>query len=767
MLRRMQRTERRRIWTLPIPLSVAMTLVAAVPGCNKVEEAIGKAEETINEAAEGGEAEAETEEEEVVEVEVTAEEATAEELPPAAVVEVEAPAATPLTELNGLLELLPGEKIEPEGKLSMVMIARDASVLFDYADSVEKLAGPALERMAKASADNAAINSDIKDAQLAYEMGRGEMTKVLSTLKGSGIDFTKGAMMWEVGGEAYLVYNSSNPDALKAVGEAFGENMGDSVCKGAEGHDGYYVCADNQGALDNYKPGGADSATALRGQMESHLAGVDLEKVNVLGYAEKGWISLATPPGLSVLTVALPDDPDIAEFKRIFKPGKPKTLRSVQPGAGFVWANMDIQGVAAAEGGLNGAPPPVADAMKQLTGEMLLAGHYAPPAVSLQFGVTDTNAFAPIMDMAKEAEAQVPKTLPEVPGSEVKYEIVDVPVGGTPAKAVHIGLSKVPEADVLATYTGLTLDGWAFPANETFTIAVGASAEGVGHLAEKTGDGPDDKLKAYLPPALVEAADKGEVSFIMHMPVDALQGPQTKQLIDAALKNTKEVSPELVEGFLAMAAPLSSGTAWTTHGGNGVQVHVAMQGIGHHADDEGKAALDAVAKAVAGEDTAPLWAGLAEQYPDSGRLASYKARAGQTEAALVASGVGAALATAVLTVPMAAGERNEKIAEELDVEEGAADKATEESKADPEEKKKIKKKKKKKKKPKPKPDPKPDPQPDPKPDPQPDPKPDPKPDDKSDEKKPPVPIPPKPDDDKDKKEVKRLDKKKLIPPKPN
>lgn len=752
----MQRTERRRFWTVPIPLTVALAL-AAGPGCSKVEEALGKAEEAIKDKTGEGE---EAEEEEVVEQ--TAEEQVAEELPAAAIVEVEAPSATPLTQLDGLLELLPAEQVAPAGKMKMMMIARDAGVIFDYAEAAEKLAGPGLERMATASANNPEINGDVKEMQLAYEMGRGEVNKVMGTLKGSGIDFSKGVMLWEVGGQSYLVYNGENGNALKAIGQAFGEDMASSVCQPVDGHAGYHVCADKQAALDAYTPGGAEGAKALREAMNTHLGGVDLDKANVVGYAEKGWLSLATPPGLMVLTVALPDDADTKEFKAMFKPGAPKTLRGVQPGAGFVWANMDTAAMmAGAGGGLQGAPPQAQAAAEQFTGEVLLAGHYAPPAISLQFGVKDVSALGPIMDMAKELEPQVPKTLEQLPGSEVKYEILDVPVGDAQARAVHVGLSKIPEADVLATYTGLTLDGWAFPANDTFTVAIGASAEAIGHVADGTGDGPSDALKIYLPPALAAAAAAGEVSFIMHLPVDALHGPQTKKLVDAALKNAKETSPELITGFLSLAAPLSSATAWTTHAGDGVQVHLAMQGIGHNADDEGKAALDAAARGLAGEDAAPLFAALVDKYPDSARIPSYKARAGQTEAALVASGVGAALATAALAIPMASGERNDALASELGVEEGAAEKAAEESKADPDEKKTVKKKKKKKVTPKPEPKPEPKPTPDPTPTPEPEPTPDPKPDDKTDDSTAPVPtpvpIPPKPDDKSEEKEEEKGD----------
>jgi len=240
----------------------------------------------------------------------------------------------------------------------------------------------------------------------------------------------------------------------------------------------------------------------------------------------------------------------------------------------------------------------------------------------------------------------------------------------------------VPETDVLAQLTGLTIDGWVFAANDALHVALGASPEAIGTIAaaEATHEGASDGLQAYLPEALTSALAANQVSMITHIPLDAMHSPQTHELIKTALKNVEEVKPDLVLAFFDLAAPLSSGTMWITHNADTPQLHMAFQAFGHHADDEGKAALAAAAAVASGADPASTYATLVSNYPDSPRIASYKIRAGESPAALVASGFGAFVAAGALAFPVIEGQRNEAIAEELEIEQGAADKAKEESK---------------------------------------------------------------------------------------
>ena len=112
-----------------------------------------------------------------------------------------------------------------------------------------------------------------------------------------------------------------------------------------------------------------------------------------------------------------------------------------------------------------------------------------------------------------------------------------------------------------------------------------------------------------------------------------------------------------------MAAPMSSGTMWITENAGQPVVHVALQGIGHTSDEEGKAALAAAVAVAAGGDPAALFGDLAAKYPSSPRLAAYQARAGTTgTGVLAASGVAAMMLSGVafwgssVVVPVATPE---------------------------------------------------------------------------------------------------------------
>ena len=474
---------------------------------------------------------------------------------------------------------------------------------------------------------------------------------------------------------------------------------GEAACKKSEESPGYVVCSDKKADLDAYKAGGADGVKALRDQMGKEMPGVLIDDSNIIALVEKNWISVATHPGLVVMTTMLPpDDSDTKELVAAVSPGPANTLRAVDAGSGFLWARVNPEVVKKEMGSELGALPP--GIVEVLDGEMLLAGHDDPSAVALQFGITDSGPFEGLIALADTVKEDVAKGLPPVGGGTWNFEVTDVPVGPANAKAIHAGLTGVPEADVLASMTGLTLDTYAFAANKTVTLAVGASPAAIGAVAAREGDGPSPELRAYLPPELVTALDANQVSVIAHVPVDALQAPQTRNLIDVALKNESTVPADSVKAVLDMAAPLSSGTVWVTHADNRAQVHIAVQSIGHTADDEGKAALDAAAKVAEGGDPSASFSPLVTQFTASPRLASYRARAGDSDAALVASGVGAALATGVVMFPVFTQNRNEAIATELGVEPGAAEVAVQESvveATEPLEEKKKKKKAKKKK----------------------------------------------------------------------
>jgi hypothetical protein len=127
----------------------------------------------------------------------------------------------------------------------------------------------------------------------------------------------------------------------------------------------------------------------------------------------------------------------------------------------------------------------------------------------------------------------------------------------------------------------------------------------------------------------------------MHTPVDALQGPLMSKALDAVFKDVPGYQPQQVRSALALVAPMSSGTLWITEAAGQPVVHMAVQSIGHTADDEGKAALAAALAVAGGGDPAALFGDLVTKYPASPRLAAYQARAGTTGPGVLA-GSGAA-----------------------------------------------------------------------------------------------------------------------------
>jgi len=236
------------------------------------------------------------------------------------------------------------------------------------------------------------------DAPSVWAMLKTTASGTLTTIRSTPIDWGKGAIMFEIGSDTYLAYASEKPDALKDLFAAFGETSTQSVCKAVEGQAPYVVCASGQAALDKYKPGGEAQAKALRASMTAKIPGQDLDAANLLAHAEDATMTVSTPPGLIDLAVAIPNDEETADYRQTFKPGQPKILRSVQPGAGFLWASLDMTKLGATSEPMKDVPPAFGALAEKLTGEVLFAWHYEPSSLSVQLGVTDVAAFAPALD---------------------------------------------------------------------------------------------------------------------------------------------------------------------------------------------------------------------------------------------------------------------------------------------------------------------------------------------------------------------------------
>ncbi len=692
----------------PSSLLSLATLMVMLIGCEKIQSVIGNEEEAkTEEPTEAKPVEPEKPVEPVAPPEAKVELAEAKEagLPESALA---APPPVALVELASLDDLLAIAPKAEQANIESLFVVRDASVFLDYVDVASKIASGPITRMSAAAGGNPAL-AELASMGSAYPAVMAQYELAKQTIANSGVDLKKGMLLADVGDNEYILYAGDKPEALPGLIKSIDpESSTEMVCKTVEGVAGYVVCGKNQAGLDAYQATGPDGAKAIRDRWTTKLPGVDFEKSNIIADVEGVAMAIDTLPGLVVVSMAPPDDdPDFATAVASLSPAPGKLLRSVQAGSGFVWAHTSPEITAAMVGELTSdpsLPAPIKSMFGSLDGEFLLAGHYEPATVALEIGMTDTSGWAELAkskdaDKAvKEMQKSFQKEL-AVKGGKWLVLVQDVMVDGQPVPAFHIGLSGVPEADVLAGMTGLTPDGWFFAANGAAHMAIGASPEVIGHLADSEPDGASQGLQAYLPPALTEALNGNRVSMITHMPLDALHGPETRKLLAAALKNVPDFSPDLAIALFDLASPVSSGTFWMTHDNGKVQLHMAVQSIGHQADAEGQAALDAVTAVAAGGDPTSAFGALVSQYPNSGRLASYKARSGQAQHALVASGVGALVAVGALAVPIVANQRNAAIAEELNIEEGSASKAIEDAIAA------QKKKEEKKTKPKPKPTP--------------------------------------------------------------
>ena len=535
------------------------------------------------------------------------------------------------------------------------MIFRHPEGLLDLGDEIVKFYdGPVV-----------ALGAALGAAELATNFAKVKtgLVDVRSKLKDSGVDLSRGLVVTQTGpssSSAVFLVAAAQPDSIKKLLTALNvPDQPNMVCKAIEAAPGYVGCADSDAVLAAYKPG---DASKRRSAAEAALPGVMLNDLQVLGFVEEGGgahIALAMPPGLGVLHVGLPTSADEGrDVAAVLEPGPANMLRFARPGTGFVWFRTDVAEIKRRSPELGSSGQPQIDAaVAAWNGEVFFGGSSDPAAMQLRLGFDDVKAAAGAIEFGGVVgQMGAPKDIPGIPGSKITFETKELTFGAEVAKAIHVGISGVPQADMATQLLGLTPDLWVFAADNSLAIAAGVDATNVVRLTSPAGA---DATLASLPPALAEDLRANRVGFVIHTPVDALQGP----VMSKALKDVPGYEPELVRNALSMAAPMSSGTLWITENAGQPVVHVALQGIGHTSDEEGKAALAAAVAVAAGGDPAALFGDLATKYPSSPRLAAYQARAGTTgPGVLAASGVAVVLSGMALfwgspaVVPVATAE---------------------------------------------------------------------------------------------------------------
>ncbi|MBX7082417.1 MAG: hypothetical protein K1X88_24640 [Nannocystaceae bacterium] len=642
--------------SVALPLTLSF-LVTTIPGCSKIEELTGKKDETVAKTDEKSEAKTDEKKAEEKKADEKKEEAKVEAAP--------IPVAPMLTGLDAMLAFVPDDKAE-------FVIVRDASVFAEYAEEGAKFfEGP----LTALGADGGALPGDLAQAKAGLDVAKVKMAEIVTAVAASGFRPQEGgAMIKLASGKSLIVFAADKPTAVVDLAKALGG--GDKMtatCKAIDGHAGWNVCTDDQATADGYKPA-ADPAP-VRKVLSDELPGVDLDESNVLAHVSADGkplsFAVATLPGLVHLAMGLPDSPDVAPMKAALAPGAAPTLSQVQAGAGFAWMRVNPEMIKSAmKDGMNGAPPQVVSMFDSLTGEFVVAGEVSPGGLFIQAGASDTAGMGALYDEALKDPSKLPATIPDLKDSKVTWEKTQIQAAGATVDAFHVAITGVKEADVLKAYAGLSPDFWTFAHDNMLTFAAGPDAANVGKMVEAGGAGPSADLLASLPHQLADALPKNEVSMVVHLPVDALQGASMRKVVDAALKTSTELKPAQINAVLGFLAPLSSATFWVAQpsGTTIPVVHLAVQGIGNRATDEGKAALEAARKVAAGGDPATEFGTLASSYGSSPMAFAYHARAGdQGPGALVGSGTGAVALMGAIGFAIATGASNPTLADDLGV----------------------------------------------------------------------------------------------------
>jgi hypothetical protein len=653
-----------------LTLSVASTLaISTLPGCAKIEEWMGKKDESSKEgeSKEGGEAKEETKSDTPADADAKAadeKKAGEEDAKLADAAPVEAiPVAPPAQGLDLMLELVPDDA-------SQFMIVRDATVIKAYAEEAMRFAEGPLTRLA---ATGAPLPPELEQMKVGLEQAKTKLGEVTTKLEASGIGFDEGMAFVEgKGGSEYLVFHAADPNALVELVKVFDPSgAGDLKCKKIEGVDGFNVCSDTQARVDAYKP--REDSAPLRQKLTDALTGTDLETVNALGsFDEKGeiFVAVSTIPGMVQISVAAPGDAEgIKEITGAVAAGEGKMLGHVAPGAGFIWANVNPAVLASIPPPSPSTPPAVVDFIKSFNGEFLLAGTVAPAGLIFSGSVSDPTKWdGALAEIVKIKDGAVKELQADLKVGKLNVEQAPIDGAGKTVQSLHASLSDLPEAEALAKFAAIHLEGWAFASDSSFVVSVGPNKEGVGKLLEATA-GPSEALLGSLPKPLADGLAAKEVAAAVYVPVDFMNSAPMHQLVKSALEEIPDVNPELVLAGLSVMSPLSSGAAWiSVPAGKNPVVHFSIQGIGNRETEEGKAALDAAVALSKGTDPATAFGELATKYGASPLAWAYKTRAGTDGPGyLVASGIGAMVAAGAVTVPLFMGVRNADAAEDLGV----------------------------------------------------------------------------------------------------
>jgi len=549
---------------------------------------------------------------------------------------VVAPATGPAT-VDSLFELIPA------GDNVTYVLVRDPGALFDYGVAASSYYDQPLEALsARAATPEGASLGDFAEASNDYAEVKRRIDSIQAELRGDAVDLQRGMAVVAVdGGDPVVIFGSAYPDKLGTLLTLLGAPPDKGTCKSLEGVSGYAICGENEAAISAYKPQGKDGASA-KDTLQKALPGVAVDDAQIVASIKDDGqtvtMAVSVAAGDLAFHVGLPlADDDVIEAREVLASAKPDLMRFVQPGSGFVWANVDAAAVRKRNSDIDSLPPMFVKAVEQFTGEFLMGGSRDPAGFQIRLGARDVTAFQPAFDLALLAKNEVPKSIPGIKGSTLKFDRTQVDHDKAKVTALHLAAGKIPQLETLKARLGISLDLWLFAADGALSMVAGADATEVSRMM----DGAEGST-SWLPPSLAKSLAAGEAAVVAHMPFDSLHGPLLPAFLAEAKERGADIDPELVRMMIGLSGPVSSSSLWVTDVNDTLVVHTSVQLIGDLTTDEGRAALEAAKLVATGGDSKALFDALAARYPDSPRSLSYKARAGEGGAGdLVSSALGA------------------------------------------------------------------------------------------------------------------------------
>jgi type II secretory pathway pseudopilin PulG len=528
------------------------------------------------------------------------------------------------------------------------LVIRDLRPLIAEARTLERvLAGPltrALPGLIQAT------ESEVAGLQAQRET----LALVLAGLESTGIALERGAVISEVEGQPLVLFAANDLQRLGTIASLVDPTLDlAQSCAPVVGSPSWWACSlGGPTALASYRPGKAGAR--LLADLEAKLAGVELERINVaLGVqtsdpAAPLHVALRTDPGLWELSIPVPP----GEGASMFMTGSAPALRSLLPGAGFVWARWDPSQMA-------GPAPGVALPLEVLTGELFMAPLAEPSALIVRAGITDPGEAAKLVQQLATLLPSKPIEPESMPGAKIEIDQQPIDLDGKLVPAIGFTGSGAP-LQSLEQVLGLPVRGQLWAYGEYLSGGYGTLDQLPATLERQRGEGPPPSTVAALPPTLARALLERQVGLVVHVVLDPWQAPlDESELAElfASLPEGESIDVATYAQVFTALAPWSSLSTWLQRrGANDPWIaHVSLvpfvapgPGIDAAELDASKAAL---AIALDGGDAQAAYRDLLARFPESPRAASWRARVGEAPDSFAAIGTVQLGALAAIAIP--------------------------------------------------------------------------------------------------------------------